>query len=410
MLSKSKDLLSVAESGVRIPTWHRHWSSFTRFNPEKNEVIQEVYGSKGKYLIEQEELHVSWENWPPEIFVWREGILVLKDLATKHLDYENNFSTSSRAIIFVREPYDRNEALHRVQSEPLIRGLQVLGISVHVLNPDLAYNEENITNSSHLVFHYKNRRACEVSYQIKKSTGCKAICLASDIYSLQWYVDLSNWVDVFFAPTKLHQNILAASTGRPVFHLPEFVDSIALPSEAGIFPVEQNQNICWFGYPESFDKSLGFILRDLVLRGDLDPRNFGILASGDDNLMPGADHIKFSSSDFYKDTARFRYSLLSHFPFDMHVNSLIKSPNKLITSIVRGMIPVFSATPSYLDVAATYDLEGLHYCNANELVLRLRDLDKLADLKGKTLDKIRSRLLFDLSPPKIAAKFLSDLY
>lgn len=407
MLQKESFKLCFQEGRQRIPAWHPHWSGHFLLC-EAGEIILEQQSSKGKFLIEDNELHIQWENWASEIYVWVHGAFVLKRAGGETTNEElAKQSLVPPLICFVREDYNRNEALHRVQSEPLIRGLQDLGVNVAILPPNSQFDQDLVRGLSYVIFHYNSSRACEISLEIKKISNCKAACLASDIYNLRWYTDLSDWVDIFIAPTKLHKDLLSYATNKPVVYLPECVDCIALPMGGPSIPVQKNERVCWFGYPESFDKSLGLIVRNLALRHRLRFRDFAIISNHNDQVMPGAEHFQFDASTFYQVVSRFGYTLLSHLPFDMHFNSYIKSPNKLVTSIVRGLVPIFSASPSYDEISRKYDLEHLQFKNADELGVRLEKLDVLHHTYNDRLSSAARNLSSELSPVKVASALLS---
>jgi hypothetical protein len=61
----------------------------------------------------------------------------------------------------------------------------------------------------------------------------------------------------------------------------------------------------------------------------------------------GIPIIPYSNSTFRFAATGFDYCILSHFPLDLSLNSYIKSPNKLVTALMAGLIPIASDTPNY---------------------------------------------------------------
>ena len=303
--------------------------------------------------------------------------------------------------------YGRKNALTRVQSDPLMEGLQELNQSVHrcIITPG---QNIDIPKPRHLIVSVDDRESIKIATHAKKATGCKVICLGADIYSLEYYVQLSELVDLFIMPTQLHQEILASAVWVDVRLVPESVDAIALTPD-GVTLRPQGNDLCWFGYPESFSKSMAYILERAIKTSGLSRSRFATISAPDFTSMAGVRNIPFDEKTFYSTSKAFGYSVLSHFAFDCHLNSFIKSPNKLITSIVRGLIPLASCTPSYRELMREYNLEKLLYSSGNELVSLLRNLNAERDVTNFKLDLVAQDLAARFSPARIARIFLDQL-
>ena len=61
----------------------------------------------------------------------------------------------------------------------------------------------------------------------------------------------------------------------------------------------------------------------------------------------GLETVEFDLATFARVTGNFDYVILSHLPLDLKVNSMIKSPNKAVTALCSGLIPLASNTPNY---------------------------------------------------------------
>ncbi len=308
------------------------------------------------------------------------------------------------AFLLVRS-FGRDDAVSRVQSDPLLKGVaEVSSFSVAVAHPSEVLRLRSMPQ--YVLVHFGDREAVRFAHQLKRLSGCKVLCLASDIYKLENYVSIDELVDVFIAPTALHREILQAAVRAEVVEVPESIDPIALPV-SGSIPVERNQRMCWFGYPESFDKSMRYILSNAITASGLASEQLTLITSGRVNAPVDLPRIEFSERTFYEVTAGFSYALLSHFAFDCHLNSYIKSPNKLITSLVRGMLPLASSTPSYRQLMGEYDLEKFLYRDARDLARLFASVDGGRDHGRIDVSSISADLQRRFSPAATASRLLT---
>jgi hypothetical protein len=246
----------------------------------------------------------------------------------------------------------------------------------------------------------------EFARAVKRTIGCEVICLTSDIYSLDGLRSLSSLVDYFVAPTSHHAEVLRSAVWRPVFVVPEGIDAIAMPSSDGLhIPVAENNRIAWFGYPESFSKAMKHLLPRALYQSRTPATDLQILTAPNHQLIAGAEHVDFHVESFYRAIAKCGYTLLSHFAFDHHINSYIKSPNKLITSLVRGCVPIVSDTPNYRSVMQYYDLMHYTYCDGEGLVRLLERRNISRDRDRVQLELIGNDLQDRFSPANVASVF-----
>jgi len=93
----------------------------------------------------------------------------------------------------------------------------------------------------------------------------------------------------------------------------------------------------------------------------------------------GLATIPYDNTTFRMIAQRFDYALLSHFPLDLTINSYIKSPNKAVTALLSGMIPLASDTPSYRALFTRFGLEKFLFSSPEHLDALLDRLDPVAD-------------------------------
>jgi hypothetical protein len=193
---------------------------------------------------------------------------------------------------------------------------------------------------------------------------------------------------------------------KSVFELPEGIDPISSPGNERITLQPENSGcLIWFGYSESFSKSLMYLLPRAFSESGFSSEKLILITKGNEALLPGSLTLPFNDQSFYRESARGSHALLSHFAYDCHFNSYIKSPNKLITALVRGLTPIFSATPNYLSIARQYGLEDLSFDSGPTLTKLVKQ--NLVDNIGANINltAIATDLSNNFSPKAIADKF-----
>ena len=304
--------------------------------------------------------------------------------------------------------YDNHSVLSRVQSDPLFKGLQLLGQSVK----KIIYSFKDhliLPNCSFLIFSYDDAPSIDKAISFKKKSNCKLVCLGSDIHGLDHYAQLSVFVDYFVVPTGLHKEILQSAVWTKVIVMPESYDSIALDVNQQIGQTNKTNEICWFGYPESFEKSFNYIFSRALIQSGFSRNSITFITSKGLMLQSDVRHLEFDVTTFYMLTQQFGYSLLSHFPHDCHINTFIKSPNKLITSLVRGLIPLVSNTKNYRDIMQYYNLDQFMFSSGFDLVSLLQNLDCHRDHEEINFNAIALDLMDRYSPENVSKVFLDNI-
>ena len=319
-------------------------------------------------------------------------------------------------FIVVREK-GLGDATARLQSEPLLLGLKkIAGVEISLHRPS-AGKLLAVDSATCLIFHYDDAPAVSAIRQALHSREKAVVaCLCSDIYSYSYYIDLDDIVDFYLAPTEPHRKILANQLYKPVYTLKECIDPVALGARSGPhaegFPAKSAKRAVWFGYAESFDKSMTSlmpIIQHNVAERRLD--DFGLIVDQRKFLKRYPNEFNLRTIDydvrkFSEHASRFDYAILSHFPLDLRVNSAIKSPNKAVTALLAGLVPICSDTPNYQDLFQRHGLERFLFSSALELDTILRTLDPLQDSRAISGSGIISALLEEGSPGRISEAFL----
>lgn len=395
----------------RLPARHPDWIGHLLLSSVDDTIQHEEFGTSGHYKEIGNELRVFWNYHAPEIFLWdvKENMYVWLCRANEELNCRENLSVDKKNddfdYLFVTTHQDGN-ALLRVQSRPLYNGL--LNLNQNVSYRYLLHNQSDKTiYSKNVIIHHDDNEAINIAINSKRKYGVKIYCQTSDVYSIDHYVGLSNVVDVFVAPTNLHAEILRSAVSIQVIVVPEGVDYIAEPKDNFSIPVGVTNRICWFGYPESFEKSFRYLLPHFFNDTGCSGADFGVVTMAGITLIENALHIPFDIKTFYADIALFRYALLSHFVYDHHINTYIKSPNKLVTSLVRGLTPIVSNTANYRPIMQECGLEDWMFSGPVELKKLLRKAKNGHCPDESLIRRASENLRSSLAPVSLAKTFLT---
>lgn len=287
-----------------------------------------------------------------------------------------------RKVIFVRSKGE-DEAVVRLSSLPLCEELRRRGIESFTMHPKETMPP--LEDSDCVAFHYNDIEAVAALRNVSTAKAT-VICLGSDIYSLSKYLDVQDLVSYYLVPTDMHRLVLSGTMYRPVYTLPETIDRLAaghraLNASSITFPAKNSRRVCWFGYSESFEKgmaSLVPVINNAIAAGQISCFTL-ILDTKKFYNRWGLENVEFDLATFANIASNFDYVILSHLPLDLQVNSMIKSSNKLVTSLFSGLIPLASNTPSYQSLLASLGLDRLLFSSPRELSNLLTKLDPLSD-------------------------------
>lgn len=336
------------------------------------------------------------------------------DLAGAHTRVIQLTMQSAIERFIVVRSASTDDAAVRLQSEPLRLGLaDACGAEIILVKPDPSV-KLSIDRPSCILFHYVDDAAIElIRNREPDQAEVTIVCLGCDIYSYDPYTDLHDLVDCYIAPTELHRKLLSNQLYKPVYFLPECTDPIAAgPDE---FPVKTGKRLLWFGYSESFTKSMSSLLpviRDAVARGSVDAfelvvdRDTFIRRYGSDLGLTLRD---YDNATFMANASSFDYAILSHFALDLTVNSYVKSPNKLVTALLSGLIPICSDTPNYRLVLSQFGLERFLFSSPLQLNRILNGLDPAADSRLVQCAGAVSALRREGSNQAVCERFLDIL-
>jgi hypothetical protein len=284
------------------------------------------------------------------------------------------------SFMVVRSKND-SDATVRLQSDPVLRGLKSYAITAELVDPNKPFD---IQSGSCVLFHFDDAAAVEGLRRARKSNvEFTAACFGSDIYRLDNYLASYDVADMYIMPTELHRQVLASQIYKPVYSLPESIDPIAQVKEGSVpsFPSKCSTRTFWFGYPESFNKGMASLIPVIKMNGKAGHiSDFSLILNEQEFLNEHRFRtIPFRKEYFRADAMSFDYCIMSHFALDLCLNSYIKSPNKLITALMVGLIPIASNTPSYRTILSEFGLDRFLFDSPSDLDRILRNLDPIRD-------------------------------
>jgi hypothetical protein len=309
------------------------------------------------------------------------------------------------SFVVIRSVPD-DDAPVRLQSDAILRGLRDRhGFSSSLISPD---SRAPVPADSYILIHFNDEPACaHARWLAETRTDLTIACLGSDIYDFNRYVRLHDFVDLYIMPTDLHRRILAAQLYKPVFAVPECIDPITGWSSSlrFEFPIKSSRRLLWFGYSESFLKSMLSLLP--ILQDNLSKGKVSSISLLSDNGLCSYDIgipiISYSNSTFRSAATGFDYCILSHFPLDLSLNSYIKSPNKLVTALMAGLIPIASDTPNYRVLLEEFGLSRFLFDSPAALNQILENLNPENDSRAISKSGITKEIQERFSDSGVAA-------
>jgi hypothetical protein len=241
----------------------------------------------------------------------------------------------------------------------------------------------------------------------KRAQTATIMLLIADLYpkSIKKLPLWSALADVFLVPTPEMRNFLSVFTEKPV---EVHIDPIDFGLTQSLTKTPTNSfKVVWFGYPESYHKSMGqyeHTLRQLHKNNELE---YHIITNNDQyGTMESCIIHPYEYQSFLSLLETFDVCLLSHTPTDFFVNTLWKSENKAVLAINRGLACVASKTPAYERLFTKCGLQDYLF-NSN---VELREaLYKVKDAQNRQrfLDKSQRIVLTDYSSVKMANDWVS---
>jgi len=228
----------------------------------------------------------------------------------------------------------------------------------------------------------------------KKFKGVKLLSIC-DIYSVEDIVKNDLNYNGYIVPSDESRHILSFLTNKPIFKIEESADPLFTDT---FYKINDDTEIkcCWFGFPESFNKSMTLFvncIKDAIDSGSI--LSFTLITRpGQDLNSDNRFSIKnFDIGKINNILSEFGYCILSHAPLDLQLNTMIKSPNKLYSAVHSGLIPICSKTPAYERVMRKIGFSDYLFTSPESLKIILDKLKNNVDYDKMRLIKARSILI-----------------
>lgn len=254
---------------------------------------------------------------------------------------------SNQEIIFLSDR-DHGDPLCRFYFDSLASQLSIRSKAFRWISPKDDLNVLD-SNAKYVInFFYKDIDAINA---IKHLNGRQitSISFCSDVESYAEYQLAYEVADIFVCPSLMHQNILQYVYDLPIYVLREAIDPI-LKQVSDKKLTAASTNLAWFGFSESYQRSM-VSLEPIIIEALQSKwiNSFTVISSQSirESLPMEFNFIEYRVEKFEDQIQAFDFAILSHVPLDMHLNTLIKSPNKAISAIMSGLIPICSDTPNY---------------------------------------------------------------
>ena len=298
---------------------------------------------------------------------------------------------------------DINEPTYRITFLGLIKASQKLGFKCEFV--------ENLTSYPNVIFSQRhidpNNPKINAFLKDCKQNGTKIIVFINDVYKEDG-VRLDSWgniADIILCPTEHHKDFIQSLVDIPVKVM---IDSIDYNLDAYIKPQNQNPipKICWFGYPESYHKSM--FRYEPIIEKMVKENKLQYFLITNPSLPTQFPIIPFNSENFTETLKTFDGCILSHSPLDYNINTFVKSPNKLILSITLGVPCIVSNTPNYSSIMDQTNLSNYKFSGLKSFE---NSLNLLIDNKNRELylNQSQQHILDQFSYLKMGEQFLEIL-
>jgi len=315
---------------------------------------------------------------------------------------------SVKPTIEVLSPFSMHEPIHRMKITGLISRLgQVFafnnfgsgkenpdGVLVNCLHQDIIDNPDFLATLR------------------GRATDAVVMMMMADFYpnSIEYLNKWSKFVDIFLVPTPEMRDFIQIYTRKKVEVLIDPIDFGLLHSEKVRSEKNSGIRVVWFGYPESYSKSMvpfEETLIDMHRSGEIE---FHIISKNESyGEGPNGFMHEYNPDTFLDLLSNFDVCVLSHLPFDFSISTQWKSENKAVLAINRGLPVVASRTPAYRRLLENCNVGNSLFSTNFELksaITRMQD----PDARKVYLHSSQDFVLQNYSVDNLAKQFLDSFY
>ncbi len=237
---------------------------------------------------------------------------------------------------------------------------------------------------------------------------CSIMGFVSDFYpnvmeQMRRFEDL---IDVYVVPTVEMQINMSCFVDSEVVVIPDPIDFHLEDSVEKLHVQKRPMDVLWYGYRESFDRSmlefsplLEWMHETLQIRYHI-VTNVAGFGHRDNVLLH-----QYDLDTFPRLLPQFDLCILSHVPNDFQMATYSKSNNKATLAINRGVPVIASRTPSYQQLLEECGLSEYLFVSRRELEIAINKLSD-ADKRNRYLKKSQGVVLEKYSATQVAKKWL----
>ena len=224
----------------------------------------------------------------------------------------------------------------------------------------------------------------------------------------------SSFVDVFVVPTPEAQKLMKAYTAKAVRVLLDPIDFELQNSSLCVHENKAKLTVGWFGYPESYKKSMSQyedVLKDMHVKNEIEYRIITDCEKFEHDTLcanPGYKLIKYKAHDFLHDLCSLDICVVSHAPFDFSMSTYLKSENKALLAINRGVPTIATTTPAYERLLNSCGLGQYLFSSKEELRSAINALSD-ATARNAYLAASQEFVLENFNCKKMVSNWLSIL-
>ena len=302
-------------------------------------------------------------------------------------------------IIEILTPFGSRQVTQRMKFEALIK-LKSERFEFRPFGQGGADTAAVFVNS--LFINLAKDEALRTQLEAKSKTAL-VMLLVADFYA-NFLENLRLWstvVDVFLVPTPEMKSVLSALTERRVEILLDPID-FGLNTSVKKSQATKRPKVVWFGYPESYGKSMMAYHADLTRLHKNQEIEYHLVAKNKTyGQMNGFVMHEFQEASFPALLETFDLCVLSHMPLDFSASTFWKSENKAVLAINRGLPTLASRTPAYARLLEQCGLADYLFSSSAELLVGIRRLSNWQE-QQRYLSLSQDFVLAHYAPEKMA--------
>lgn len=226
------------------------------------------------------------------------------------------------------------------------------------------------------------------------------------------YKSIPDFIDVILVPTQEMKHYLELFTSCRVEILIDPIDfclcdSITIPADYTEPPGPMK--LVWFGYPESYGRSMSGYENTIMQLVDEGVIEFHLITRHKryGKSAFGTIH-KYDPATFANFLTEFDVCIVSHMPFDFLISTCWKSESKAVLAINRGLPVIASKTPAYERLLTRCNLQKYLFRSHEELIDALHNL-KSVEERRRYLKLSQDIILREYSCQKMSDDWI-DIY